>query len=63
MEAKRMQDKTQLATGLITLASRTDDEFSRTKKVLARFMIDERPQEIELPRQLPEESPNERNEE
>jgi len=63
MEAKRVQDKTQLAAGLVTLASHTEDEISRTKKVLAQFMIDERPQEIESLRRLPNETPNERTEE
>ena len=63
IEAKRMQDKTQLAAGLQTLAYRTEDEFARTKKVLARFLIDEPPREIELPRHSTPDSPNERIEE
>jgi hypothetical protein len=63
IEAKRVQDRTQLAAGLLTLACRTEDEFSRTKKVLARFLIDESPQETELPQQPPKETLNERSKE
>jgi hypothetical protein len=61
IEAKRMQDKTQLAAGLQTLAYRTQDEFALTKKVLARFLIDEASQGIELPPRPVPDSPSERN--
>jgi len=54
MEANRMQDRTQLAAGLVTLASRVEDELSQTKKVLAPFLLDDRPGEVELPRQSPQ---------
>jgi hypothetical protein len=63
IEAKRVQDNTQLAAGLQTLAYRTQDEFSRTKKVLARFLTEETPPEIELPQQPSRKTLNERNEE
>ncbi len=63
IEAKRMQDKTQLAAGLQTLAYRTEDEFARTKKVLAQFLIDEPPREVELPRRPTPDRSNERIEE
>lgn len=62
IDAKRMQDRTQLAAGLVTLASRTEDEFAQTKKVLARFLIEEPSAEIDLPRRLPTDTENERNE-
>jgi hypothetical protein len=61
IEAKRVQDRTQLAAGLQTLAYRTEDEFSQTKKVLARFLIDEPPQEVDLPRHPSTETLDERN--
>jgi len=63
MEAKRVQDKTQLAAGLVSLASHTEDEFSQTKKVLARFLVDDQPREIEVPTPSPKKNPNERSEE
>jgi len=63
IEAKRAQDKTQLTAGLQTLAYHTEDELSRTKRVLARFLIDEPPQETDLPRRLPTETQNERTKE
>jgi len=63
IEAKRLQDRTQLAAGIETLAFRTEDELSRTKKVLARLLIDEVPQEVESPQELPKDTPNERSNE
>jgi hypothetical protein len=63
IEAKRLQDRTQLATGLQTLAFRTEDELSRTKKVLARLLIGEVPPEVESPQELPKDTPNERSKE
>jgi hypothetical protein len=62
IEAKRVQDKTQLAAGLQTLAYRTEDELSRTKKVLARFMIDEPLPQMNPPERLPTDTQNERSE-
>lgn len=63
IEAKQVQDRTQLVAGIQTLAYRTEDEFSRTKKVLARFLTDEVPQETELPLQPAKKNPTERSEE
>jgi 1-aminocyclopropane-1-carboxylate deaminase/D-cysteine desulfhydrase-like pyridoxal-dependent ACC family enzyme len=63
IEAKRVQDRTQLAAGLQTLAYRTEDELSRTKKVLARFMIEEPLPEMNPAQRLPRDAQNERNEE
>jgi hypothetical protein len=45
IESKRVQDQTQLAAGLQTLAYRTNDELSRTKTVLARLLVDVQPQQ------------------
>jgi len=61
IEAKRIQDKTQLAAGLETLAYRTEDELSRTKKVLARFLVDGPSPEIELPEHPPTDTSDERS--
>ena len=61
IEAKRVQDRTQLAAGLQTLAYHTEDEFSQTKKVLARFLVDQPPQETDLPRHPPTETESERD--
>ena len=63
MEAKRMQDRTQLAAGLVSLASHMEDELSQTKKVLAPFLLDDRSREIELLPQPSKTSPNERTKE
>jgi hypothetical protein len=43
IEMNRVQDKTQLASGLQTLANRTEDELSRTKRDIAQFLVDVRP--------------------
>ena len=63
IEAKRQQDATQLAAGIQTLAYRTEDELSRTKKVLSRLLIDGVRQEVESPQELPKHTPNERSKE
>jgi len=63
MEAKRLQDTTQLAAGIETLAFRTEDELSRTKKVLSRLLLEEVPPEVESPQELPKDTPNERSKE
>jgi len=63
MEAKRMQDRTQLAAGLVTLASHVEDELSQTKKVLAPFLLDDQPREIEMLPPSRENAPNERTKE
>jgi hypothetical protein len=59
IEAKQVQDRTQLAAGIQTLAYRTEE----TKKVLVRFLTDEVPQEAELPLPVPRKNPTERSEE
>ena len=43
MEINRVQDKTQFASGLQTLAYRTEDELSRTNHALAQLAADTRP--------------------
>jgi hypothetical protein len=45
MESQRVQDQTQLAAGLQTLAYHTNDELSRTKTVLASLLADAQPQQ------------------
>ena len=44
IEQNRIQDKTQLAAGLQTLASRTEDELTRTRRDLVQLVVDVRPQ-------------------
>jgi hypothetical protein len=47
IEMNRVQDKTQLASGLQTLAVRTEDEFSRTKRQIAQLLVDVRPADFD----------------
>ncbi len=61
IEAKRIQDKTQLVAGIETLAYHTEDELSRTKKVLARFLVEGPSPEIELPQHPPTNTSDERS--
>ena len=49
IERNRVQDKTQLASGLQTLAYRTEDELSRTKQELVRLLVDVRPEDSPPP--------------
>jgi len=61
IEAKRVQDRTQLAAGLQTLAYRTEDELSRTKKVLARVLVEGPAPQIDLPQHPPTDTSDERS--
>ena len=61
MEMNRVQDKTQLASGLQTLAYRTEDELSRTKNAIAQLAADARPTGFDLPPLGPRETYKERN--
>ena len=45
----RVQDKTQLASGLQTLAYRTEDELSRTNTRLLNSLADIRPTGFDVP--------------
>ncbi len=47
IERNRVQDKEQLASGLQTLAYRTEDELARTKRQIAQLLIDARPEGFE----------------
>jgi hypothetical protein len=53
IENNRVQDKTQLASGLQTLAYRTEDELSRTKNELAQLLVAARPAGLDLPAMEP----------
>ncbi len=59
MERSRVQDKTQLASGLQTLAYCTENELTRTRQQFAQLLTDVRPEELDLPaipaQQLPDE--------
>jgi hypothetical protein len=57
IEMNRVQDKKQLASGLQTLAYRTEDELSRTKHQIAQLLVDIRSEGLE-----PTENRDERNE-
>jgi hypothetical protein len=61
IEMKRVQDRTQLASGLQTLAYRTEDELSRTNNAIAQLAADTRPTGFELPPVEPRETYEERN--
>ncbi|UCG57517.1 MAG: hypothetical protein JSU70_21955 [Phycisphaerales bacterium] len=45
IELNRLQDKTQLTTGLETLAYQTEDELQRTKQEMVHLLVDTRPAE------------------
>jgi hypothetical protein len=47
IERNRVQDKEQLASGLQTLAYRTEGELARTKRQIAQLLIDVRPEAFE----------------
>jgi len=59
IERNRVQDKTQLTSGLQTLAYRTENELTRTRQQFAQLLTDVRPEDAELPsipaHQLPDE--------
>jgi hypothetical protein len=61
IEMNRVQDKTQLASGLQTLASRTEDELSRTKRAIAQLLVDVRPTGFDASQVEPEQPQIERN--
>jgi len=58
IELNRIQDRTQLAAGLQTLASRTEDEMRQ----LVHFVADVRPEDLDVQGNLPVRIPNERSE-
>ena len=49
IERNRVQDKTQLTSGLQTLAYRTENELTRTRQQFAQLLTDVRPEDAELP--------------
>jgi hypothetical protein len=61
IEMNRVQDKTQLVSGLQTLAYRTEDELSRTKREVAQLLVDAHPAGFDVPQVEPRQTPGERN--
>ncbi|MCL5282874.1 MAG: hypothetical protein M1376_23565 [Planctomycetes bacterium] len=61
IEMNRVQDRTQLASGLQTLAYRTEDELSRTQNAIAQLAADTRPTGFDLPPVEPRQTYKERN--
>jgi len=61
IEMNRVQDKTQLAGGLQTLAYRTEDELSRTKHAIAQLVANTRLTGFDLPPVEPRQTDKERN--
>ncbi len=61
MEMNRVQDKTQLASGLQTLAYRFEDDLSRTQHAVAQLAADTRPTGVDLPPVEPRQTYKERN--
>jgi hypothetical protein len=61
IEMNRVQDKTQLASGLQTLAYRTEDELSRTKRQIAQFLVDVHPAGFDVPQVESRQPHDERN--
>jgi hypothetical protein len=61
MEMNRVQDRTQLASGLQTLAYRTEDELSRTQDAIVQLAGDIRPTGLDLPPVEPRQTYKERN--
>jgi len=57
IEMNRVQDKTQLASGLQTLAYRTEDELSRAKREIAQLLVDVRPASFDVPQVEPRQNP------
>ncbi len=57
IERNRVQDKTQLASGLQTLAYHTEDELSRTKSAIAQLLVDVRPAGYDVPDVDPRKEP------
>ncbi len=46
IESNRLQDRTQLGTGLVRLAVYTEDELQRTKNGIAQFLANTQPQDV-----------------
>jgi len=61
IERNRVQDKTQLASGLQTLAYHTEDEMARTKREIAQFLVSTGPAGLDLPSVEPRPTYQERN--
>jgi hypothetical protein len=61
MEMNRVQDKTQFASGLQTLAYRFEDDLSRTKSAIAQLAADTRSTGFDLPPVEPGQTYEERN--
>lgn len=61
IEVNRMQDKTQLATGLKTLASRTENELSKTRHAFVQLLANYQTEDLG-PEPNPLHDPNERTE-
>lgn len=65
IDQNRIDDKTQLATGLHMLASRTENtayELSQTRREFAQMIVDVRPEDFDAQPAPPMKVPNERNE-
>jgi hypothetical protein len=61
IETSRLQDKTQLSSGLVTLATYTEDELLRARYDIAKFLADTQPNNAP-PDTLEKENPFERKE-
>jgi len=61
MEINRVQDRTQLASGLQTLAYRFEDDLSRTKNAIVQLAADTHPAGFDLPPVEPRQTYKERN--
>ncbi|MEN6334654.1 MAG: hypothetical protein ABFE01_10355, partial [Phycisphaerales bacterium] len=60
IELNRIHNNTQRAAGLQTLASRTEDELSRTRQAFVQLLANHQPEDLGLePR--PFQNPKERN--
>ena len=62
IERNRVQDRTQLASGLQTLAYRTGDEISRTQRKISQLLVDVRPEGFDTPSGRTRPAYNERDE-
>lgn len=60
IELNRVEDRTQLAADLQRLASRTEDELSRTRREFVRLLVDVRPEDLDMQPARPIQIPNER---
>jgi hypothetical protein len=61
IERNRLQDKTQLASGLQTLAYHTENELTRTRRQFAQFLGDVRPEGLDRPAGQPKDLDEERS--